>query len=233
MLMGRTLGEIATKVPSLPGYSVASVQFEAQGMTLPMVQAVATVETVLASSDRALAVLTSPQGAVAGAMLSHNGSASAAPAPHGPSTTTIVRHRGGNQQVLLGNGQRWHLPRGKSLKDIPAEDSLGDELQAAANRLAKEWGPHRLSNEERLAIERALKEGKYHRALQWEGQARGRWVEARLQREFNHLKWNRQGVDVTAPTGQAHHYEVMAGTADNFGRHGRRMSDTFFRMIFF
>jgi hypothetical protein len=58
-------------------------------------------------------------------------------------------------------------------------------------------------------------------------------VEARLREEFKHLKWNRQGVDITRPAGQEHHYEVLTGTADNFGRHGRRMSDVFFRMIFF
>jgi len=27
--------------------------------------------------------------------------------------------------------------------------------------------------------------------------------------------------------------EVLAGSADNFGRHGRRMANVFFRMIFF
>lgn len=232
-LTGRTLGDVATRVRSLPGYGVAAAQWESQGLQMPMAAAVGTVETVVASHEGALAVLTSPQGVLAGAMLSHNASGEAIPPPQGPSVTTVIRHRGGNQQVMLDNGQRWHLPRGKSPRDIPTEDPLGDELQAAANRIAKQWGQHELSPSEQRAIEKALAQGKHHRALQLEGQARGRWVEAQLREEFKHLKWNRQGVDVTGPPGQEHHYEVLAGTADNFGLHGRRMSDAFFRMISF
>ncbi|HEX8825844.1 MAG TPA: hypothetical protein VF794_38390, partial [Archangium sp.] len=173
---------------------------------------------------------TAPEGALSGAMLSRN---SAAPAPGSPSIIKILRHRGGNQQVTLSNGQRWHLPRGKSPSDIPGSDPLGDELQEAANWLAKQWGPDKLSPEERQIISDALTQGRYHRANLWERQARGRWVEAKLQQRYSHLKWNRRGVDVTGPSGQNHHYEVLSGTEDNFEVHGRRMFSEFFRMIFF
>jgi hypothetical protein len=230
-LTGHALSETAAWVRSLPGYRLALVQFEGQGLPRQVLVEVERVEAVVASEDGALSVLTSPRGALAGAMLSHNGSASEMPAPQGLSVTKVIRHRGGNLQVILSNGQRWHLPRGKSPRDIPAEDPLGDELQAVANRLAKEWGPDKLSSEERAAIERALAQGKYRRARQWEAQARGRWVERRLRKLFEDLEWNRQGVDISGPKG--HDYEVLAGTADNFGRHGRRMSGDFFRMIFF
>jgi hypothetical protein len=232
-LSGRTLGELSTWVRSLPRYSLASLQFERQGMLLPLPQAVEAVEMVVVSNDKALSLLTRPQGPLSGAMLSRDASASAAPSPHGHSATTVLRHRGGNQQVELSNGQRWHLPRGQSPSGIPFSDPLGDELQAAATRIANKWSPRDLTRPEQQAIDEARKRGQHFQAARLEGQARGRWVEKQLKKEFGHLKWNSQGVDITGPQGQSYHYEVLSGTADNFGRHGRRMSDVFFRMIFF
>jgi len=235
-LSGRTLGDVAARVRSLPKYGLAQAQWEAQGFRVPVPEAVnqvVAVETVMASSDRALMVLTSPQGPLAGAMLSQNGAASAVVAPPGHSGAIAIRHRGGNQQVILANGQRWHLPRGKWLNDIPAEDRLGDELQAAANRLASEWGPHKLSNAEREVIEEVLKQGNHRSAAHLRGLARGRWVHARLKQEFGHLTWNPKGVDVVDPRPGGLRYEVLSGTAENFAVHGRRMATEFFRMIHF
>jgi hypothetical protein len=223
-VMGSKAAEVARQVRSLPGYAPALAQAEAQGVRLG---ALAEVEAVTATSEGRFSVMMRGKrgGGSAG---------SAAPGgPRRPSVTTVMRHRGGNQQVVLSNGQRWHLPRGRSLKDIPASDPLGDELQAAATRLARKWGPHELSDAERNAINKALKQGKHHRARQWEGQARGRWVHEQLKEEFKHLKWNHRGIDITGPNGSKYHYEVLSGTEDNFGRHGRRMSNDFFRMIFF
>jgi hypothetical protein len=199
---------------------------------MPVTEAVEQVVTVevMASSDRALTVLTSPQGPLAGAMLSQNISALA---PGGHSGTIAIRHRGGNQQVILANGQRWHLPRGKWLNDIPAEDKLGDELQAAAERIAKEWGPHQLSTPEKRVIDAALKNGNHRSAAHLEGLARGRWVHKRLEAEFRHLDWNVRGVDVVDPAPGGQKYEVLSGTAENFGVHGRRMATELYRMIFF
>jgi hypothetical protein len=232
-LSGRTLGDVVARIQSLPRHGLMQAQWEAQGVRVPLTEAmehVAAVETVVASSDRALAVLTSPQGPLAGAMLSQN---SAAVAPRGHLGTIVIRHRGGNQQVILGNGQRWHLPRGKWLNDIPAEDKLGDELQAAANRIAREWGPHRLTNPERAAIQRAREAGKHGNAQHMEALARGRWVHARIKREFEHLMWNGRGVDVVDPAPGGQKYEVLSGTAENFAVHGRRMASELYRMIFF
>ncbi|REG33191.1 hypothetical protein ATI61_104481 [Archangium gephyra] len=73
----------------------------------------------------------------------------------------------------------------------------------------------------------------HFQAARLQAQARGRWVQEVLKEEFKHLKWNHRGVDITNPAGKEYHYEVLAGTADNFGRHGRRMSDVLFRMIYF
>jgi hypothetical protein len=233
VLMGRTIRDTAALVRSLPSYKLARVQWEAQGLTAQVLVEVERVVSVVVTETGALEVLTSPQGAQAGAMLSRNGSVSAAPTPGRPSVVKVLRHRGGNLQVTLSNGQRWHLPRGKSLQDIPAEDSLGDELQEAANRLAKQWGPRELSVSERSAIDDALERGEYFQASRLEGQARGRWIERKLRNLFTHLEWNHRGVDVTGPNGSKYHYEVLSGTEDNFGRHGRRMFDVFFRMIFF
>lgn len=73
----------------------------------------------------------------------------------------------------LGDGQRWHVPRGKSAADIPAEDKVGGLLQDAVTKAAKEWGPHRLSDTEKEAVEKALDEGKYCLVRLLEREARG------------------------------------------------------------
>ncbi|QRO02888.1 hypothetical protein JRI60_41075 [Archangium violaceum] len=66
-----------------------------------------------------------------------------------------------------------------------------------------------------------------------EALARGRWVHARLKREFEHLMWNGRGVDVVDPAPGGQKYEVLSGTAENFAVHGRRMAGELYRMIFF
>ncbi|MFY0526115.1 hypothetical protein ACN28I_24205 [Archangium gephyra] len=222
-VVGGKAAQVARTLRSLPGYARALVQAEAQGVRLG---AVAEVEAVAVGSEGGLWLMM--RGKRGG-----GGVAPGAPVPGGVSVLSVLRHRLGNLQVVLSNGQRWHVPRGRSLQDIPASDPLGDALQAAAIRTAKRWGKHRLTLEEQAAIDRALEQGQYFQAARLEGQARGRWVEAELRKEFQHLEWNRQGVDIPHPAGLEFHYEVLAGTADNFGRHGRRMSEVFFRMIYF
>lgn len=194
-VVGGKAAEVARKLRSLPGYARALVQAEAQGVRLG---AVAEVEAVASTSEGGLWVMMRGK---------RGGAASAAPKPRGPSVLTVLRHRLGNLQVVLSNGQRWHLPRGKSLKDIPASDPLGDELQAAATRAAKRWGKHRLTPEEQAAIDRALEQGQYFQAARLEGQARGRWVERELKKQFRQLNWNSQGVDVTGPNRSKYHHE--------------------------
>jgi hypothetical protein len=122
---------------------------------------------------------------------------------------------------------------GSSVNDIPTSDPLGDQLQAAAKELAASWSKETYGPKVTAAIQRMLKRGLVHRAELLERQARGRWVEEQLRLRFTHLKWNRQGVDVTGPSGQKYHYEILSGTESNFELHGRRMTSTFFRMIFF
>ncbi|WP_375768005.1 hypothetical protein NR798_41020 [Archangium gephyra] len=234
-LTGRTLGEVAARVRVLPGYGLASAQWQAQGGTavLGRLEVMAAQEGALARAVAAVeTVAATPHGPISVVMLK-KGQGGGASSGGGSRGTVVIRHRGGNLQVILANGQRWHLPPGFSIHDIPLSDPLGDKLQSAANRIAKKWGPGQLTNEEREAIDMARRAGNHFQASRLEGQARGRWVEAQLRELFKHLKWNRQGVDITGPAGQEYHYEVLAGSADNFGRHGRRMSDVFFRMIFF
>lgn len=232
-LSGRTLGDVAEKVRSLPGYDLAQEQWAAEGGQMSMTESVTqvvAVEPEAALPAHALAVLISPQTALAGAMLSQSHEAGA---PQGRSATVVMTHRGGNKQVILANGQRWHLPRGKWLGDIPAEDKLGDELQAAAERIAREWGPQQLSDSERAVIQRALDANNPRSAAHLEGLARGRWVHRRLKDEFPHLEWNVRGVDVLDPAPGGQRYEVLSGTPENFGVHGRRMATELYRMIFF
>ncbi|WP_152621889.1 hypothetical protein [Archangium violaceum] len=234
-LSGRTLGDVAARVHSLPRFNLMQAQWETQGFRAPMtvaVQEVAAVE-VAAESGRALAVVTSPQAPTAMAMLSQNNAARAAGASGGHSGTIAIQHRGGNRQVVLGNGQRWHLPRGRDLHDIPAEDELGDAIQAAAERIARQWAKQHRTPAETDAIDRALAAGNHASARHMEGLARGRWVNARLKEEFPQLKWSSKGVDAVDPRPGGLKYEVLSGTKENFAVHGRRMSNEFFRMIFF
>ncbi len=231
-LSGRTLGEMATHLRSLPRFNQVQAQWAAQGLegsVAVAMEEVAVVEVVVEES-RALVVLTSPQAPLALNVLARSGGAGAA---GGHSGTVAIQHRGGNKQVVLGNGERWHLPRGKSYKDIPAEDRLGDQLQAALKEEAAKWSRAELSDSELEAIRVMRKKGDEHWANLLERQARGRWVEARMKDRFPELSWNNRGVDITGPAGQSHHYEILSGTETNFALHGRRMASTFFRMIFF
>jgi hypothetical protein len=238
-LTGRTLGEVAARVRSLPGYRLAGAQWEAQGGAAVMRHA-EVVEVALAQ-EGALAravtavetVATSPQGPLAVVMLKKGPGSGTATAPGGRSAETVIRHRGGNRQVELSDGQRWHLPRGKSVEDIPAEDKVGDMLQEAVTRAAKEWGPDKLSRDEHNAIKRALAKGKYWLARLLEREARGRFVENEVREQFQHLyNFSRnKGLDVVDPAG--HRYEILSGTESNLARHGRRMAGEFFRMLTF
>ena len=238
-LSGHTLGQVMARVKSLPSFSLAGAQFEAQGGAAVMGRLEAT-EAAL-SSEGALArvvaaaetVATSPQGPLAVVLLKEGPGGGAGSAPGGRSSETVIRHRGGNRQVELSDGQRWHLPRGTSAADIPAEDKVGDMLQEAVTKAANEWGPHRLSGAEKRAIDEATKNGEYWLARLLEREARGRWVEERVSRQFKHLyNFSRnKGVDVEVPGG--YKYEILSGTESNLARHGRRMAGEFFRMLTF
>ncbi len=231
-LSGRTLGEVAAHLRSLPRFNQVQSQWAAQGLegSVAVAMEEAAAVEVAVEQGRALVVLTSPQVPVAINVLARSGSAGVG---GGHSGTVAIQHRGGNKQVILSNGERWHLPRGKSYRDIPAEDRLGDEMQAALKEVAARWSQAELSREEGFAIDKMRKAGKEHRANLLERQARGRWVEAQMKERFPGLSWNSRGVDITGPGGQSYHYEILSGTESNFALHGRRMASTFFRMIFF
>jgi hypothetical protein len=102
--------------------------------------------------------------------------------------TIIIRHHGGNRLVSF-LGRRWHVPANKSLKEIPARDPMGDELEAAAQQIAKKWGPDELAAKEADAIREAREQGRYWLANLLERQARGRFVETRLRRQFAQYVW--------------------------------------------
>jgi len=239
-LAGHTLGQVAARVKSLPGYRLAGAQWEAQGgaAVLGRVEASRTAlaqEGALARAVVAVeAVATSPQGPLAVVMLKRGPGRGAGRAPGGRSSATVIRHQGGNQQVELSDGQRWHLPRGKSVGDIPAQDKVGDQLQEAVTRAANEWGPDRLSPRERGAINDALKKGEYWLARLLEREARGRYVHARLKEQFDGLlRFNQRGVDVVDLSPGGYQYEILSGSESNLARHGRRMAGEFFRMLTF
>nr|WP_257461919.1 hypothetical protein [Archangium lipolyticum] len=237
-LSGHTLGQVLPRVKSLPRFNLAGAQFEAQGGAavmgrLEVTEAALAMEGALAKAVAAAeTVATSPQGPMAVVMLKKGSGASArVPGEHG--SETVIRHRGGNRQVELSDGQRWHLPRGKSAADIPAEDKVGDMLQEAVTRAANEWGSQWLSGAEKRAIAEAQRKGEYWLARLLEREARGRFVENRVREQFQHLyNFSRsKGVDVEVPGG--YKYEILSGTDSNLARHGRRMAGEFFRMLTF
>jgi hypothetical protein len=129
-------------------------------------------------------------------------------------------------------GQRWHVPANKSLKDIPATDPVGDQLQAAALRAAERWKSRGPKPQEQEAIRGAASRGDHWLARLLERQARGRFVEKQLRDEFNGLKWNPRGVDAIDPA-TGYRYEILSGTDSNLALHGQRMASYFFRMITF
>ncbi|WNG38431.1 hypothetical protein F0U61_35685 [Archangium violaceum] len=239
-LSGHTLGQVASRVKSLPSFNLARAQFEGQGGAAVM-ERVEVVETALATEGSLVkavvaveTVATSPQGPLAVVLLKKGTGGGAGQAPGGRSSGIVIRHQGGNRQVVLSDGQRWHLPRGKSAADIPAEDKVGDMLQEAVTKAAKEWGPDKLSDNEFAAIQKAEKQGEYWLARLLEREARGRFVHEEVKRQFQQLyRFNYQGVDVVDLSPGGYKYEILSGSGSNLARHGRRMAGEFFRMLTF
>ena len=214
--VGGGAAKFSQRLPRLPGYSRAAAQAEAQGVRLT---AAGEVAEVAAPAEATFTLMVRGPGSRAAAAEARAG------------VTTIIRHLGGNRQVSL-NGQRWHVPANKSVKDIPARDPVGDELVAAARALRNEWGPHKLRFQEARAINDAKTKGEYWKANLLESEARGRYVHAQLELKFPRLEWKRTGVDAVDPkTGIQ--YEILTRTESNMARHGRRMTEELFRMIGF
>jgi hypothetical protein len=225
MLVSAALGgggaQWASKLPKLPGFSRAVARAEAQGVKLAEA---GQVEAVAAGEGRTFTLTVSrPGGRVTAA------ADEAAEASTG--LKTIIRHVGGNRQVFI-RGQRWHVPAHRSIGEIPAKDLVGDQLQAMAQRVAKDWSSSKLSARQLDAIGEARAKGRFLEAHLMERRFRGQWVENMLRDQFRALQWNRTGVDVVDPS-TGLRYEILSGTASNMERHGRRMADEFFRLIVF
>ncbi|MFL5353855.1 hypothetical protein [Archangium sp.] len=238
-LAGHTLGQVLPRLKSLPGFTLAAEQFEAQGGAAVMTHAEAVEATLETESALARAVAateevaTSPQGPLAVVMLKKGHGPGRETARGGRSAQTVIRHRGGNRQVQLSDGQRWHLPPGKSVADIPAEDKVGDMLQEVVTKAAKKWGPDRRSDAEKEAIKNATDRGEYWLSRLLEREARGRFVHAEVKAQLRgSLQFKHQGVDVVDLT-TGRKYEILSGTESNLARHGRRMASEFFRMLTF
>jgi hypothetical protein len=209
--------KLSQQLPKLPGFARAAARAEAQGTSL---SEAASVEEVAAAGEGTFTL-----------MVRSPGSRAAAASEARAGATIIIRHHGGNRLVSF-LGRRWNVPANRSLKEIPAKDPMGDELEAAAQRIAKEWGPDELAAREANAIREARGQGRHWLANLLERQARGRFVEARLRRQFAQLKWNPTGVDAIDPL-TGYRYEVLSGTDSNLALHGRRLAEEFFRLITF
>ncbi len=215
--VGGGAAKFSQRLPQLPGYSRAAAQAEAQGVRLTAAGEVAEVAA--------------PAQGTFTLMVRSPGSRALAAAEARAGVTTIIRHQGGNRQVSL-NGERWHLPTNKSLKDIPLRDPVGDELVAAARAHRERWGPGKMRPKEFEAVRDARAKGEHWKANLLESEARGRYVHAQLKQQFQHLEWNHRGVDaVDLKTGIQ--YEILTRTESNMAVHGRRMAQELFRMIGF
>jgi hypothetical protein len=63
-----------------------------------------------------------------------------------------------------------------------------------------------------------------------EAQAKGRWVEAEVRRQFPNLPWSRTGPEVTV---NGITYEILLGSERSMNHHAMRMAEIMFRMITF
>ncbi|WP_224371976.1 SitA5 family polymorphic toxin [Hyalangium versicolor] len=211
----------SAQLPKLPGFALAEARAGAQGMSLATA---GEVEAAAIAEEQTVTLMVRRPGSRAAAVAqeAEEGLAGA---------TLIIRHQGGNRQVLIHN-QRWHVSANRSIRDIPAKDPMGDELQAAALRVRDAWSRTKLRDAESHAVGEAIKQGDYIRAHLMERMFRGRWVEQQLRDQFRHLRWSQTGVDAVDPaTGIK--YEILTGTEWNMELHGRRMAEEFFRMITF
>ncbi|WP_224363641.1 SitA5 family polymorphic toxin [Hyalangium versicolor] len=215
--VGGGAARFSQRLPLIPGYGRAAAQAEAQGMRLA---AAGEVESVAAPAEGTFTLMVRSPGSQAAAAEARGG------------VVTIIRHQGGNRQVLCNNNQRWHVPAGRSIKDIPPRDPVGDDLVAAAKVYREQWGREDLSREAALAITNARAKGEHWLANLLEVEARGRFVHAQLKLKFPHLKWSHKGVDAVDPT-TGIKYEILTRTESNMARHGRRMAEELFRMIGF
>jgi hypothetical protein len=214
--------QFAAKLPKLPGFAPAAARAEAQGVNLA---AAGEVEMVAAVEARTFTVMMRrPGGGRAAAAAGEAAEARAG-------ITTIIRHQGGNRQVIT-DGRRLHVPAKMSLKEIPAKDPVGDALQAAARNVVKGWSRSKMSPAQIKAIDEARAQGSFLDAHLMERRFRGQWVEKQLRRMFQQLKWRDKGVDAVDPA-TGYEYEILSGTVSNMDLHGRRMAEEFFRMITF
>lgn len=213
--------KFAARLPKLPGFERAAAWAEAQGLKL---SGAGEVEAVAAAEEQTFTLMVRRPGSSV--------TAAAEEAAGGRTgITTIIRHQGGNRQVF-SNGQRWHIPANRSIREIPAKDPVGDQLQAAASRAAQRWTRVELSQAEKRAIDNARAGGLYLKAHLMERMSRGKFVERALRDQFKQLRWNSQGVDAVDPV-TGYRYEILSGTRSNLELHGRRMAEEFFRMIGF
>jgi hypothetical protein len=106
---------------------------------------------------------------------------------------------------------------------------VGDQLQEAVNQAAKEWGPHRLSDAEALAIKKALERGKGWLARLLERQARGRFVEDQVSKRFSISMTSAGTRALMLLTRRRAIGTDSLGYGVEPALHGRRMSGEFFR----
>jgi hypothetical protein len=212
---------LGAQLSKLPGFALAEARAGAQGTSLA---AAGEVEAVAAAEEQTFTLMVRRPGGRTAAAVEE-----AAEGREG--VTVIIRHVGGNRQIFI-NGQRWHVPANRYIRDIPAKDPMGDALQAAAQRIARTWSRDALTPSQRGAIKEARDAGNYLKAHLMERRFRGQWVEKMLQDQFKHLRWSGTGVDAVDPaTGLQ--YEILTGTEWNMQLHGRRMAEVLFRLITF
>jgi hypothetical protein len=138
----------------------------------------------------------------------------------------------GGSRVVTVRRQKWNVPAGKSEKDIPKSDPIGDALLASAKKYASTWSKNSLSPNERVAIQDATDQKKFWLAKLLENQAKGRWVESQVKPNFGQLTWSGIGVDAfDIKTNQS--YDLLLGSSWNIEKHAKRMPNLVFRFIAF
>jgi hypothetical protein len=142
----------------------------------------------------------------------------------------------GGSRIVTVRGQKWNVPAGKSEKDIPAKDPIGDQLQVSAKTYGSQWSTDSLTENEKEAIkkatEKAKADGSWWKVNLLKNQAKGRWVEEQLRRDFDNLTWSRKGVDVFDIKTNLN-YDILLGSQWNISEHAKRMPNVMFRYVTF
>lgn len=95
----------------------------------------------------------------------------------------------------------------------------------AADQTAANWNTGKLSSAELQNIANQKAAGRGYLVPKLIGQAKGRYVQRELRKQFPQLQFSGVGPDFTDPETKIK-YEILSGTESNFSTHGTRPTNS-------